>query len=156
MGGPADNIPWDTYARLAQTYLDRGIFQNTPMTGEMLSNAAKKAYEQYNTLVPLELALAQGQFESHMGTKGRSPGTNPYNVGEYDAGTVMQFPDTETGVQAYYNLIANNYLKDKQLDELLGDFVNTEGNRYASDPEYEEKLVGQIDFIRKFLKMGGK
>lgn len=144
-------VDWTQYASLAQNYLARAVFEGTPITGQMLSSGAQNAYDKYGVLVPLELALAQAQFETSMGRKGRNPATNPYNVGEYDEGTKLRFDDLVSGVNAYYDLMAKDYLKNQTLDQLLNNFVNYRGSRYASDPEYENKISQQIQFIRKFL-----
>lgn len=147
---PAPAAPdFGAYAQAAQTYLNRPVFQGTPLTGQMLAQAAAQVYKQTGTVVPVELALAQGQMESHMGTKGRNPRTNPYNVGEFDAGTMQRFATPQDGVNAYYNLMANNYLKGKTADDLRTNFVNTAGKRYASNPQYEQMVGGQMDFIKK-------
>lgn len=140
-------INWDDYEFKADKYLKRF---KTPMTGKMLRNAAENTYKKTNIHVPLELALSQAQFESMMGTKGRSPSTNPYNVGEYDEGTKIRFKTMDEGVNRYFDLMANDYLRSKTMDELLNNFVNYQGNRYASNPKYESDLKGQVEYIRKF------
>jgi len=139
------------YGTLAQKYLDRDVFKGTPITGKMLEKSAKETYEKTGKLIPLELALAQAQFESSMGREGRSPQTNPYNVGEFDNKTTMTFDKTEDGVDAYYKLMANDYLNDKKPDELLKNFVNKNGHRYAKNPKYEAGLKTQIGYINRFL-----
>jgi len=155
-GGPAyaEKAPapnWNAYAENAQTYLSRPVFKGTPLRGDLLAKSAQKAYEETGTEVPLELALAQAQFESGMARKGRNPTTNPYNVGEYDEGTKLKFKTIEEGIDAYYKTIARDYLKDKDLTELMVSFTNKAGNRYASNPEYEKQLKEQIAYINKFL-----
>ncbi len=144
-----DDTKWKTYKENADKYLSR--FKGTPLTGEILTNSAKKAYETHGVDVPVELVLSQGQFETQMGTKGRNPSTNPFNVYEYDAGTKKRFKNIDEGVGAYYDLMARKYLKGKKLDDLLRNFVNTEGLRYASDKDYEKKVGGQIATIRRFI-----
>jgi hypothetical protein len=156
MGGEAQaaQIPqpdWNDYATKAQTYLSRPVFQGTPLKGALLAQSAKRAYDETGTVVPLELALAQAQFESGMARKGRNPATNPYNVGEYDEGTKMKFKSIQDGIDAYYKVIAQDYMKDKDLTELMVSFTNKAGNRYASNPEYEKQLKEQIAYINKFL-----
>jgi hypothetical protein len=90
-----------------------------------------------------------------MGTKGRNPKTNPYNVGEYDSGTKIKFKNTQEGIDAYYDLIMSDYAKANGIGHLYENFVNKAGNRYASNPAYEKKLRDQSLFIEKFLQ-GGK
>jgi flagellum-specific peptidoglycan hydrolase FlgJ len=140
---------WDSYTKTAKKYLARSQFNGTPLTAEMITKAARTTYEQTGVHVPVELVLAQAQFESHMGTRGRNPATNPFNVGEYDAGTKMRFKDASEGVNAYFNLMAKDYMNGKDMPTLLKNFVNKDGNRYASDPHYEPKLAAQVAFIQK-------
>lgn len=139
------------YAKKAQQYLDRDVFIGTPITGEMLAKSARDTYAKTGKIVPLNLALAQAQFESAMGMKGRSPSTNPYNVGEFDEGTKMNFSTTQDGVSAYYDLMAKDYLNDKSPDDLLKNFVNKRGDRYASNKEYEKGLSEQVAYIDRYL-----
>ncbi len=145
------DINWEEYAKIAQRYLNRPVFAGTPLKGRTLSDAARMAFETYGVEVPVELALAQAQFETSMGRRGRNPKTNPFNVGEWNMGTKMRFPDTTYGTSAYYDLMARDYLNNKTLNDLLTNFVNTGGSRYATDPKYETKLKNQIEFIRRFL-----
>lgn len=149
---PNTSIDWENYTVMAQNYLNRGVFKGTPLTGQLLTNSAKKTYEQTGDLIPFDFALSQAQWESSMGRKGRSPTNNPFNVGEFDEGTKMKFKSTQEGVQKYYDLVANDYLVgDKTIEDLLSNYVNFEGNRYASDENYETKIKDQMNFINKFL-----
>lgn len=141
---------WEEYEQKSQSYLDRKRFKDTPLTGKILSNSAKKIYNETGTLVPAELALSQAQFETSMGLKGRNPKTNPFNIGEEESGTKETFKSLEEGVDAYYSKIAKTYLKDKKPEDLFKDFVNVDNQRYATDPEYENKISNQVDFINKF------
>jgi len=147
---------WADYAKDAQTYLNRPNFTGSPLTGPMLAQAAHNAFHTTGNTVPIELALAQGQYESHLGTDANTPKrpnkrTNPFNVGEFDSGTKMTFPTTEAGVQAYFNLVAKDYLRKKQMADLMKSFTNYQNNRYASDPDYEKKISTQADYITRFL-----
>lgn len=146
------NKIYKDYKKKADKYLARDIFKGTPITGKMLADAALNAFNEYGVLVPLELALAQGQWESRLGTDKthRNPITNPFSVGEYDTHTHMRFNSTKEGVEAYYNLMAKDYLKYHDMDELLDNFVNKNGDRYASDKEYEKKIKSTIKKIKSY------
>lgn len=128
------------YEIRAKLYLNKGRFKNSPITPEILSTAAYNTYIKTGVIVPVELALAQAQIESSMGRKGRSPSSNPWNIGEWDDGTKSYFETTYDGAVAYYDLMAENYLKCRTLDELFIRFINCNGYRYASDPRYEVKV----------------
>jgi hypothetical protein len=140
------------YSEKCQIYLNRRCFKGTPLTGKILSDCAKETYIEKGILIPLELVLSQAQMESHMGTKGKSCVNNPFNVGEYDHRTALKYYKTEEGVQAYFNLIASDYLSTKEVDELLQNFTNSEDKRYASSRSYERKIRKQFKFIKKYIK----
>ena len=140
---------FQNYEQRAEIYLKK--FKNTPIKAHMLRLAAHNAYDSTGILLPVELALAQAQMESSMGTKGRSPKNNPYNVGEYDNGTVLYFENTFEGIQAYYYLMCRNYLGCKEVDILFKNFTNCHGNRYASKPSYEIEVEKQFLYVKKYI-----
>jgi len=140
------------YEMGANKYLSR--FKGSPMTGRMLDEAHSMAMNKYNIDVPLELSLSQGQFESHFGTD-KNPNrdfiNNPYNVGAEDEGNKQSFKSTQDGVNAYYDLMARKYLNKARPEDLTVNFVNDDGKRYASDPDYESKIRNQMDFVKKYI-----
>lgn len=140
------------YKNQADLYLSQEKFKGTPLNGEILALAARNAYDSTGILVPICLALAQAQWESAMGTMGRSPIKNPYNIGEHDSGTVLYFETTFDGVQAYYYLMCKKYLSCKSLNELFTNFTNCNGNRYASNESYEQTIKTQYFQIQKWIK----
>jgi len=146
-----ENDVFISYQEKADLYLKRKYFKGTPITGQMLAKSAKKAYDSTGILLPLELALSQAQWESGMGLKGRSPKTNPFNIGEYGYKTVFKFKTTQEGIDAYYYLLTTKYLKCKSVDELLKNFVNCNDNRYAYGKKYEARVKKQYYFIKKWL-----
>lgn len=145
------------YECRANIYLNRvdlngdKLFKDTPIKPSMLSLAARNAFDSTGVILPVELALAQAQIESNMGRVGKSPKNNPFNVGEYDNGTVKWFDNTADGIQAYYYLMCRKYLKYKPLDSLFKQFSDTKGYRYASNPNYEKELSKQYHFIKKYI-----
>ena len=116
-----------------------------------LQQSAENTFRRTGTTVPTDLALAQAQFETKFGnvTRGDSnPVKNPFNIGVYDDKTVY-FPKTQQeGVKKYYDVMADDYLKTKTVDDLLRKFVNYRDDRYASNPAYEEKIGKQMGIIR--------
>ena len=149
---PSLEDKWKQYEEIATEYLKRDVFKGTKLTGADLVNAAKKTYEATGKLIPVDLVLAQGQRETHLGSKLKSK-NNFFNVGNFDDGRVVHYKTAQDGVQAYYDLIANDYLVNKTPKELITNFVNKDGNRYASDKEYEKYLKEQTSYIRRnFVK----
>jgi hypothetical protein len=142
------------YKIKADLYINTN-YENSPVTGEILSLAAYNAYDSTGILLPLELALAQCQWESGMGLKGRSPKNNPFNIGENDSGTVKWFNSTFDGVQAYYYYMTTNYLSCKTIEQLFNNFTNCNGYRYASG-DYEKHVPPQYYYIKKWFKQHEK
>jgi hypothetical protein len=141
---------FEDYRKRATIYLSQKKFEKSPIKPFMLSNNARHFYQETGVFLPVELALAQAQLESSMGTNGRSPKNNPFNIGEYDNGTVMYFDNTYSGVKSYYKYMTNSYLKCKPIDVLLKNFTNCNGYGYAHK-DYG-KQVSEIYFqIKKYI-----
>ena len=154
---PIGSQPWvdstfAKYERDSRRYLSQKKYKNIPIKPEMLRLAAYNAYDSTGILLPVEFALAQAEIESSMGTKGRSPVNNPFNIMEYDNRTGKYFHNTFDGIQAYYYLMCNNYLKCKSVDILFKNFTNCSGRRYATSIDYERAVSSQYSRIVKFLK----
>lgn len=153
---PEHDLAWKEatfkdYARRASIYLSRPIFKGTPLKGKMLALCARNAYDSTGVVLPVELALAQAQWESGMGREGKSPKNNPFNIGEHDSGTVKWFNSTFEGTQSYYYWMCRTYLNCKTVDNLFVNFVNCSGKRYASEPSYEETIRNQYYMIKKWI-----
>lgn len=105
--------------------------------------------------IPIVFTLAQGEIESHFGTTGLAYRTNSvWNVGAFDGYSISEiqhkFDNPNDSVIPYLDLLTNNYLPSKTIEDLLENFVDTNGNRYASDPHYETKLKSKLDYINKY------
>lgn len=103
--------------------------------------------------IPVTFTLAQGEIESHFGTKGLAYRTNSiWNVGAYDGHSLMdishKYPNPNDSVIPYLELLVNNYLPGKTVEDLLESFVDINGNRYASDKYYESKLKSTLQYIQ--------
>jgi len=145
---PEHDMAWkdstfNEYAIRAEVYLSRPIFEGTPLKADMMALCARNAYDSTGVILPLELALAQAQWESGMGREGKSPTNNPFNIGEGDGKTTKWFNSTFEGTQSYYYYMCRNYLGCKTVEELFVNFVNCSGKRYASEPSYEQTIRNQ-------------
>lgn len=145
------NSNFEEYADRANAYLQK-VSPNTDVTGEMLAAGAQRAYEKYGRTVPVELALAQLQVEGYLakGSKANKPQRtrNPFNVGNTDDGSVVQHSNVQSGINTYFDLMARSYLNKRTPNELLQNFVNSSGNRYATDRQYESKLKSIVKNIQ--------
>ena len=103
--------------------------------------------------IPVTFTLAQGEIESHFGTKGLAFRTNSvWNVGAYDGhdynSISHKFGNPNDSVIPYLELLTNNYLQGKTVEDLLESYVDINGNRYASDKYYESKLKATLEYIQ--------
>lgn len=105
------------------------------------------ACQEYN--IDIIFVLAQGHLESHFGTTGLAAKTNSvFNVLAYDNYTLDDikrrkgtYSHPDKSIKPYLDLLTNNYLVDGRHElDMLENFVDKNGNRYASNPNYEANL----------------
>lgn len=105
--------------------------------------------------------LAQGEIESHFGTKGLgSKFNNVFNVdvhdkvkGKADMNKKYIFDYPNQSIEPYLQLLTDNYLPGKLELDLMQNYVDVNGSRYASDPDYEIKLQSKYKFIEENTKI---
>ena len=118
---------------------------------------------EYN--VDIRFAIAQAHVESHFGTKGTAARTNSiFNVGAYDGYSAAKqikngygYKHPDYSVEPYLKLITTRYLIDgKTEDDLLDNYVDLNGNRYASCTTYESLLKSKIDKMDSIADISSK
>ena len=109
--------------------------------------------------VDICFVLAQGEVESHFGTKGIASKLNcVFNVGVYDNKTVEQvesqyrFDYPNESIEPYHKLLTTRYLVNKLETNLMQKFGDVNGKRYATDPEYEVKISSKYKYITENTK----
>lgn len=101
--------------------------------------------EEYD--VDLFFVLAQCQLESNFATTGLGAKTrSAFNIKAYDGklDTYMdKFKHPDMSIKPYLVVIKTTYLDHDTTElSLLDNYINHNGDRYASDPQYEAKLRG--------------
>ena len=139
------DLGFKIYSEICQKYIDRNPPNQLGITGDMMAKSAKNAFIKYKKYVPPELALSQLILEGGIRNKNERSRPirtkNPFNVGNVDSGANRFFQDVQSAIDVYYDLIAKNYLgAGKTAQDLMNNFVNKRGNRYASGYDYERKL----------------
>lgn len=118
-------------------------------TSALSGRAVFNACDKHN--IDIAFVLAQGELESHYATKGLAAKTNSvFNVLAYDGRTANDiirsghgFKDPDDSVEPYIKLLVKNYLvKGRTEYDLMNNFVNASGHRYASNENYEVQLRG--------------
>lgn len=106
--------------------------------------------------VDIRLALVQGHVESHFATKGTAARTySIFNVGAFDGHSAKRqirngygYRHPDYSVEPYLKLLVGSYLVDGKTElDLLNKFVNKNGQRYASNTNYETMLRNKWDNI---------
>lgn len=110
--------------------------------------------------VDICFVLAQGEIESHFGTKGIASKLNSvFNVGIYDGKTSEEidkkyrFEYPNESIEPYLRLLTTRYLVNKTEEDLLKKFVDIDNKRYASNPNYEIMISEKYKFITENTKI---
>lgn len=142
------DVEYKDYSNKADSVLSN---YNTNLTGEIFAESWSKTKEQYGIDVPLSLALAQAKMESRFCTSKLSiQKNNPFSL--KGKKSYKTFETLSSGVEAYYKLMATRYLNCRNLQQLLKNFVNCSGHRYAGSPNYEYSLKKEIKIIEEKIK----
>lgn len=133
------------------------IIQIAP-TSNVRGYAIVEECERFN--VDIKFVLAQGEIESHFATKGLGYKLNNiFNVGMYDDFNESNIADRykydypNQSIRPYLELLTRKYLVNKLEADLMDNYVDTNGNRYASDVNYESKLREKHTFILMHTKI---
>lgn len=112
--------------------------------------------------VDVRFAMAQAEAESHFGTKGMAAKTNVvWNVRAYDNTTAEEMkrkghdaPHPDASIEPYLMLLVTSYLvNDKDEYDMFDNFVDVNGNRYASSTNYEKAVKSIYDRINTETKL---
>lgn len=124
-------------------------------TSSLNGYAIVEKCEKYD--LDIKFVLAQGQTESHFGTIGMAAKTNSvFNVGAYDKLTVEQvngkfkYKHPDHSIEPYMKLLYKDYITGSKTElDLMAKYVNKNGQRYASNPNYERDIMNLYQKIDK-------
>ena len=141
---------WETKIQLVDEV--QNYINTVAPTSNLRACILVDACEKYN--IEVKFALAQGELESHFGTKGLASKTNSvWNVGAYDGhfyskimGT-YKYSHPNESIEPYLKLLYEKYLTNEVEEGLLRNFVDHNGNRFASDKNYEDRLKYKYKYI---------
>ena len=106
--------------------------------------------------------MAQGTLESHFATKGVGGKINSiFNVCVYDniktgsgVSKNYRYPHPDDSIEPYLKLLRDSYLVDgKTESDLLINYVNKHGQRYATYPHYEKQMASIMKRIKTTTKI---
>ena len=147
---------WDYKCALVnevQTYINT-ISPSSNLRGYALVEECEK----YG--VDICFALSQAEIESHFGTKGIASKLNSvFNVGIYDGKIAEEidnkykFDYPNESIEPYLKLLNERYLVNKTEQDLMKKFVDINGNRYASNPNYENMISDKYKYITENTKI---
>lgn len=126
--------------------LDEFIKSNAPESA-MNGFALLDKCDEYN--VDVRFATAQALIEGHFATKGVAAKTHSaFNVMAYDgrsAGDMIKkghaYKHPDESIEPYLKLLTTQYMVNGKTEmDLMDKYVNKDGKRYASSPNYEQSL----------------
>jgi beta-N-acetylglucosaminidase len=112
--------------------------------------------------VDIIFVLAQGTIESHFATKGIGGKINSiFNVCVYDnikSGSKVnkshRYEHPDESIEPYLQLLRESYLVNGKTEaDMLVNYVNLYGQRYASHPQYETQLASVMKRIKRTTKI---
>ena len=131
--------------QLVRKYISDVLAKHGKTLDDLRFNPDNLVLASYEHEYDLPLLLAQLQIESHFGTTRRAIRTNSmFSIGSYDNGKdVVKYNNQDASIVPYIKLIKKDYMLDgeKDVDQILQNFVNRHGKRYASNPNYEYDLM---------------
>lgn len=127
-------------------------------TSNLRGYALVEQCEKYG--VDVKFVLVQGEIESHYGTKGIGAKlNNVFNVGVFDGlshseiNSKYRYSYPNESIEPYLKLLTTRYLVNKLEGDLMENYVDVNGKRYASDELYETKFKAKYEAISNTTKI---
>lgn len=137
-----------------KAYID-SVAPTSSLTGYAIVDCA----ERYD--LDIKFVLAQGQIESYFGTTGMAVKTNSvFNVGAYDSTSYdningkFKYKHPDYSIEPYMQLLYRDYITSTKTElDLMAKYVNKNGQRYASNANYENDLLKVYKSIDKSTRI---
>lgn len=150
-------LEYYNYKYLLTTEVQNYINSVAPASN-LRAYAVVEECDNYN--IDIKFVLAQAEIESHFGTKGIGAKlNNVFNVGVFDNLSTEEVQKNykynypNESIEPYLKLLINNYLVNKLEGDLMQNYVDINGNRYATDKHYESKLKDKYNSICSSTKI---
>lgn len=147
---------WETKSNLCEE-VQKYILSVAP-TSNLRGYAVVEECEKFN--IDIKFVLAQGEVESYFATKGIGGKLhNVFNVGVFNGLTAEEVKTTykydypNQSIRPYLELLHRRYLVNKLEADLMNEYVDIDGKRYATDPAYESKLKEKYTYISMHTKI---
>lgn len=147
---------WECKSKLVDEV--QNYIQSVAPTSNLRALDLVDACEEYS--IDIKFTLAQGELESHFGTKGLASKTNSvWNMGAFDGHTIdkifgkYKYNHPNASIKPYLACLVGSYLQGKTEKDLLINFVNISGKRYASESNYENWLSAKYESIATSTKI---
>lgn len=111
--------------------LDNSKHKDTSFVIEISEHIVNRALDNH---IDICFILAQGHLETHFGS---------YGIGKSRKsifGVYKYYGSYTECIDYYINLLSRSYLVNKTEKQLMENYVNKSGYRYAGDKQYEHKL----------------
>jgi hypothetical protein len=147
---------WETKSNLCEE-VQKYILSVAP-TSNLRGYAVVEECEKFN--IDIKFVLAQGEIESHFATKGIGGKlNNVFNVGVFDGlssesvNSTYKYSYPNESIRPYLDLLHRRYLINKLEADLMDNYVDIDGKRYATDTAYENKLKEKYTYISMHTKI---
>jgi flagellum-specific peptidoglycan hydrolase FlgJ len=133
------------------TNVSNYIKEQAPNSHDSLSIYLVKYALNYD--IDLCFMMSQTEIETNYGTLGAGRETSKkslFGVHIYPNTPFKGYPDYDSAIEAYCKLLKKSYLvKGRDEHFLMNNYINSSGNRYASDSTYENALKMKYNIISK-------
>lgn len=134
-----DNILQIDYRQVLTDSLTNEVYNyiaiNTKHDSEVLTEITEHIVNRaLDKDIDICFILAQGHFETQFGTTGI--GKSRKSI----FGVYKTYDSYKSGIEDYLNILERNYLIKRNEHQLMQNYVNFRGARYAENPNYEIKL----------------